>query len=144
MAVNNGTILFHQLMTVTLINRTRLKDFLRKMIAREGKKLVTIDFIFCSDKYLQRINKEYLDHDDLTDIITFELSESGAALTSEIYISVERVKENAAIFKSSMQKELHRVMFHGVLHLCGYGDKTAKEKMVMKGKEDQYLQKYFE
>jgi rRNA maturation RNase YbeY len=144
MAVNNGTIRFHQLMTVTLINRTRLKDFLRKMIAREGKKLVTIDFIFCSDKYLQRINKEYLDHDDLTDIITFELSESGAALTSEIYISVERVKENAAIFKSSMQKELHRVMFHGVLHLCGYGDKTAKEKMVMKGKEDQYLQKYFE
>jgi rRNA maturation RNase YbeY len=144
MAVNNGTIRFHQLMTVTLINRTRLKDFLRKMIAREGKKLVTIDFIFCSDKYLQRINKEYLDHDDLTDIITFELSESGAALTSEIYISVERVKENAATFKSSMQKELHRVMFHGVLHLCGYGDKTAKEKMVMKGKEDQYLQKYFE
>jgi rRNA maturation RNase YbeY len=144
MAVNNGTIRFHQLMTVTLINRTRLKDFLRKMIAREGKKLVTIDFIFCSDKYLQRINKEYLDHDDLTDIITFELSESGTALTSEIYISVERVKENAAIFKSSMQKELHRVMFHGVLHLCGYGDKTAKEKMVMKGKEDQYLQKYFE
>jgi rRNA maturation RNase YbeY len=143
MAVSSGTIRFHELMKVALSNRTRLKDFLKKLMAREGKDLVSIDFIFCSDKYLQRINKEYLDHDDLTDIITFDLSESGTALTSEIYISVERVKENAAIFKSTFQKELHRVMFHGVLHLCGYGDKTSEQKLVMRGKEDEYLKKYF-
>jgi rRNA maturation RNase YbeY len=143
MEVNKGTIRFHELTKVTLSNRTGLKEFLKKLMVREGRDLVSIDFIFCSDKYLLRINKEYLDHDDLTDIITFDLSDVGDALTSEIYISVERVKENASIFNSTFQRELHRVIFHGVLHLCGYGDKTSEEKLVMRGKEDEYLKKYF-
>jgi rRNA maturation RNase YbeY len=143
MAGSIGTIRFHELMKVSLGRRTRLKEFLRKLMKREGRKLISIDFIFCSDKYLLRINKEYLDHDDLTDIITFDLSDSSGALTSEIYISVERVKENAQIFQSGFERELHRVMFHGALHLCGYGDKTSEEKLVMRGKEEEYLKMYF-
>lgn len=143
MAGSTGTIRFHELMKVNLSSRTRLKEFLRKLMKREGRTLISVDFIFCSDKYLLRINKEYLDHDDLTDIITFDLSDADGALTSEIYISVERVKENASIFNSGFQRELHRVMFHGVLHLCGYGDKTSEEKLVMRGKEEEYLKKYF-
>jgi rRNA maturation RNase YbeY len=144
MEVSKGTIRFHELLKVSLGARTKLKEFLKKLMAREGRSLLSIDFIFCSDKYLLQINQEYLDHDDLTDIITFDLSDSGNALTSEIYISVERVKENAAIFNSTFQRELHRVMFHGVLHLCGYGDKTSEEKLVMRAKEDEYLKKYLD
>jgi rRNA maturation RNase YbeY len=144
MAGSNGTIRFHELMKVTLNNRTRLKEFLKRLMTREGKDLVSVDFIFCSDKYLLRINKQYLDHDDLTDIITFDLSDTRNALTSEIYISVERVKENAALYDSTFQRELHRVIFHGILHLCDYGDKNSEEKLVMRGKEEEYLKKYFD
>jgi rRNA maturation RNase YbeY len=102
-----------------------------------------VDFIFCSDEYLLKINREYLKHDDFTDIITFDLSEREGRLVSEIYISVERVRENAAHFGVGFEKELHRVMFHGLLHLCGYKDKSVEEVKVMRGKEEEYLQQYF-
>lgn len=99
-------------------------------------------FIFCSDAYLLEINRQYLQHDYYTDIITFDLGEAGN-IDGEIYISVERVKENAGLMQTSFKEELHRVIFHGVLHLCGYKDKLKSERLEMRSKEDRLLQLYF-
>jgi rRNA maturation RNase YbeY len=101
-----------------------------------------IKVIFCTDDYLLRINKEFLQHDTLTDIITFPFSRPGEPLLSDIYISVERVRENAGIFGKPFLEELHRVIFHGLLHLCGYKDKTTPQQKVMRGKEGEYLERY--
>jgi rRNA maturation RNase YbeY len=124
-------------------NRNKLKAFIVRLIKKEGKEIDHINFIFCDDDYLITINKQYLNHDTYTDIITFELSNKGAQLISDIYISVERVKENAKAFNTSFNNELYRVIFHGCLHLCGYKDKTKKEVYLMREKEVYYLQKYF-
>jgi rRNA maturation RNase YbeY len=110
---------------------------------KEGKQVDTINFIFCTDQYLLGLNKKHLNHDTLTDIITFEYNPPGQALLSDIYISVERVKENALVFKTSFSRELHRVIFHGVLHLCGYKDKKPEESKLMRLKEEEYLKKWF-
>ena len=136
-------ISFHELVGVRLNGRRRLKAFLEDLVRREGREVQRVDFIFCSDEYLLKINQEYLKHDDYTDIVTFDLSEHEGRMVSDIYISAERVRENASQFGVSFEKELHRVMFHGVLHLCGYKDKSAKEVKVMRGKEEEYLRKYF-
>ena len=136
-------ISFHELVLVRLRGRKGLKKFLEDLIRLEGREIERVDFIFCSDEYLLKINREYLKHDDFTDIITFDLSEREGRLVSEIYISVERVRENAAHFGVGFEKELHRVMFHGLLHLCGYKDKSVEEVKVMRGKEEEYLQQYF-
>ena len=136
-------ISFHELVLVRLRGRKGLKKFLEDLIRREGREIERVDFIFCSDEYLLKINREYLKHDDFTDIITFDLSGREGKLVSEIYISVERVRENAAHFGVGFEKELHRVMFHGLLHLCGYKDKSVEEVKVMRGKEEEYLQQYF-
>ena len=101
-----------------------------------------MNYIFCNDKRLLDINQQYLKHDYYTDIITFNLSEEDNKITGEIYISVDRVKENAELLGLSTAAELHRVIFHGALHLCGYKDKTSGEKVKMRGKEDYYLFKY--
>ena len=106
-------------------------------------KLDALRYIFCSDKYLLEINRQYLNHDYYTDIITFNLSNHPEAVQGEIYISIDRVKDNARQFNASFTQELHRVIFHGALHLCGYKDKTAKEEKLMREKEDQYLALYF-
>lgn len=99
-----------------------------------------LDFIFCSDDYLLNINQQFLAHDTFTDIITFDYSEpsksTSKAIVGEIYISIERVKENAKTFKTSYLNELHRVMIHGVLHLCGFKDKKAAEQVEMRAQED--------
>jgi probable rRNA maturation factor len=108
-------------------------------MAKEKKPFNSIDYIFCSDDYLLGINKTYLGHDDLTDVITFDLSNPKEAIISEVYISVERVKENALLFKTTFVSELHRVMLHGALHLCGFKDKTSKQKKEIREKEDYYL-----
>jgi probable rRNA maturation factor len=121
--------------------RSKLKNFLVSIFRREHVKLETLTYVFCSDDYLLHINKTHLNHDSLTDIITFDLSE-GQRIVGEIYISVDRVRENAAIFKSNFQIELRRVIFHGVLHLCGYGDKTPAEKLSMRAAEDKYLESF--
>lgn len=97
-----------------------------------------INFIFCDDDYLLKINKEYLDHDTLTDIITFDYS-VGNELHADIFISEERVRDNAADFKVSFDEELMRVMAHGVLHLCGYKDKLSEEEKIMRKKEDEKI-----
>lgn len=117
--------------------------FLKRLCMKEGKQVDTINFIFCTDQYLLELNKKHLNHDTLTDIITFEYNPPGQALLSDIYISIERVRENALVFKTSFSRELHRVIFHGVLHLCGYKDKKPEESKLMRFKEEEYLQKWF-
>ena len=136
------TIQFNFLEPVSLKDRTRLRQFLVSLFKKEGKKLGDLQYIFCSDDYLLDINRQYLNHDYYTDIITFDLSEKGHPINAEIYISVDRVRENAANYNSSFRKELHRVMFHGILHLCGYKDKKPKDAKIMRQMEDKWLIAY--
>lgn len=124
-------------------NRTKLKGFLLNLFKSEGYTVDFINYIFCSDAFLLNINRQYLKHNTYTDIVTFLLSENMAPIASDIYISVERVKENAKVFQVTFLHELHRVIFHGVLHLCGYSDKNQKQKEKMRLKEDYYLNLYF-
>lgn len=121
-----------------------MQDFIPVIFKKEGKKLESLSFIFCSDNYLLEINKHFLKHDYYTDIISFDLSEPKSALISgEIYISVDRVKENAKDMRISFEEEMKRVLFHGTLHLCGYRDKRKADVQQMRVKEDEYL-KLFE
>ena len=126
-----------------LRNRTVLKSFLRGLARREAHRIDSLQYIFCDDKQLLGINRDFLNHHDLTDIITFTYSEQAGRIVGEIYISVPRVRENASIYGSSFTRELHRVIFHGLLHLCGYKDKLKADQQVMRGKEDHYLDLYF-
>lgn len=129
-----------------LKDKRKLSAFLDGLVHKHLKniKKVGLSYIFCSDEYLLQINQAFLDHDTLTDIITFDLSERSGELAGEIYISIERVKENAVKFGVSYNNELHRVIFHGALHLCGFGDKKATDKKEMRQMEDQCLAQYFE
>lgn len=127
---------------ITLERRKQLKIFILDIFKKENKKLGSLRYIFCSDKELLQINRQYLHHDFFTDIITFDLGTAGT-IEGEIYISVERVKENARVWHTTIKEELHRVIFHGVLHLCGYKDKLKKEEKEMRRKEDRLLQSYF-
>lgn len=106
-----------------------------RVIENSGFQLKQINFIFCSDDYLLGINKQYLNHNTFTDIITFPYSSGKQALEADIYISIDRVKENALKHKEAFQDELHRVMIHGVLHLLGYKDKSPSQKATMRKKE---------
>jgi len=120
--------------------KAALKDFVEQLFRLEGKELESINYVFCSDSYLIEINRSFLNHDDYTDTITFDLSESiDAPIIGEIYISTERVKENANKFNVSFPLEMLRVVFHGALHLCGYKDKNPKEIKSMRAKEQYYL-----
>lgn len=132
---------FFQDVNPSLTKRTQLKKFIENSFKKEGKRLESLNFIFCTDKALLEINRQYLKHDFYTDIITFDLSDSDS-VKAEIYISIDRVRENALVHKVAFKKELHRVLFHGVLHLCGYKDKKKAEIKAMREKEDFYLQKY--
>lgn len=128
---------------IGLSHRSELKLFITSLFKKERKKLAGIRYIFCSDDYLLQVNRQFLDHDYYTDIITFDLTEPGQSINAEVYISVDRVRDNAKHFTSSLQNELHRVIFHGALHLCGYRDKTQEEKTLMRKIEDKYLGLYF-
>ncbi|MBR9913563.1 MAG: rRNA maturation RNase YbeY [Algicola sp.] len=121
-----------------LENQKVLSEWISNTIQSEGCKAGEINYIFCDDAYLYKLNLEYLNHDTLTDIISFDYS-VGKELHGDIYISVERVTENAKDFKVSFHNELHRVMIHGILHYCGYKDKTDKDAELMRKKEDDYL-----
>ncbi|MGV3508355.1 MAG: rRNA maturation RNase YbeY [Sphingobacteriaceae bacterium] len=125
----------------TLKEKIHLRSWVKQTILSEGKKLKELNFIFCSDSYLLEINKQYLNHDTLTDIVTFDNSESYGSISGDIFISVDRIRENAAKFKATERDELHRVMIHGTLHLLGFKDKTTAQKALMTSKEDQHLQK---
>jgi len=131
---------FHNEIEFVLQNQGELQRWIKKVITSENKEMGEINYIFCSDEYLLERNIKYLDHDTLTDIITFNYCK-GKIITSDIMISIDRVKENSTIFDNSFSEELHRVMIHGILHLIGYDDKTEKEKKLMKEKENFYLKK---
>ena len=137
-------IAFHELVPVSVKDKRKLKSFIYTLFKKEGRLLNSMDIIFCSDAYLLEINKHHLQHDFYTDIITFYLSDvKNGPIMAELYISIDRVKENALFIKTSFSNELHRVIFHGALHLCGYGDKGKKDIVLMRGKEDEYLESYF-
>jgi probable rRNA maturation factor len=112
--------------------------WITEVIRLEKRRISSVNYIFCSDRYLLKLNREFLNHDTLTDIITFDES-AGKLISGEIYISVERIKENSVKFGSSFNDELHRVMIHGILHSIGYRDKKPKEISVMRKKEEAYL-----
>jgi probable rRNA maturation factor len=128
---------------ITLKERTRLKEFLMKLFKKEKTRLASLNYIFCSDEFLLSINQQFLNHDFYTDIITFDLSETKNSVEGEIYISIDRIKENSGKEKTTFVNELHRVIFHGALHLSGYKDKTVKEIKKMRVAEDYYLKRYF-
>lgn len=128
--------------SLTLPNRRGLKTFIATLIKREGHQLEGINYVFCSDAFLLDINQRFLQHDYYTDIITFGLSEPGMPIEAEIYISVDRVKDNAKREGSTFRTEMLRVILHGALHLCGYKDKSSKQVKEMRGKEDEYLSLY--
>ncbi len=122
----------------TLKNKTVLKHWITSIIEKKKRKSGEISFIFCSDEYLLNINKQYLNHDTYTDIITFDYSQENVKLniSGDIYVSIERVKENASKFSKSFEEELHRILIHGTLHLLGYKDKTKIAKTEMTKQED--------
>ena len=121
-----------------LVNQEKITEWVTNTIHKENCKLEEISYIFCDDNYLLNLNINYLDHDTLTDIISFDYS-VGKIISGDIFISIERVKENAENFKVDFKNELHRVIIHGILHYCGYKDKTEDEKKEMRYKEDYYL-----
>lgn len=123
------------------LDQPKTIEWIKNSIQKEGKNTSEISFIFCSDDYLLDINRQYLDHDYYTDIITFDYVE-GDDVSGDVFISIDRVRENAETFQVSFQNELNRIIIHGVLHLLGYKDKEADEKKMMTGKEDYYLGDY--
>jgi probable rRNA maturation factor len=136
--------LFYNEVSFSLSNRTKLKLFIPNIFRLEATKpLEQLNYIFCTDEYLLHVNREFLKHDYYTDIITFDLSEENGTITGEIYISIDRVRDNARQNNVRLYEELHRVIFHGALHLCGYGDKAPKEVKQMRAKENFYMEKYF-
>ncbi len=136
---DESPIQFHtEDVTLNLSHPDLLQQWIRSVLLQENCRLESLNFIFCSDEYLHQINLEYLQHDTFTDIITFPY-QAPPVVEGDIFISVERVRENAQTFQVPFETELHRVMIHGVLHLCGYLDKSPKEKEAMSKKETEAL-----
>lgn len=131
-------ISFNYELDFTLENEQSYEDWLSEVISSENKTEGEINYIFCDDDYLLEINQLYLDHDTLTDIISFDYS-IGNDLHGDIFISIDRVRENALDFNVSFQEELKRVMVHGVLHYCGYKDKSENDEKLMREKEDEKM-----
>jgi len=127
----------------SLKNTTNLKHFIELIFRKEMQTLDSINYIFCSDRVILEINKKYLNHDFYTDVITFDLSPDNKSISAEVYISIERVRDNAKQLGLSIKAELHRVLFHAALHLCGYNDKKKKGKEIMRKRENELLDKYF-
>jgi rRNA maturation RNase YbeY len=130
---------FSEDVSFTLKQKLKVRNWIHRTITSEGYKLGELSFIFTSDDYLLNINRDYLKHDTYTDIITFDNSEEENRITGDIFISIERVRENSSKFQVDENDELHRVMIHGTLHLLGYPDKGKEAKAIMTGKEDHYL-----
>jgi rRNA maturation RNase YbeY len=127
--------------TFSLKEKLKHKAWLNEVAKQEGKKILELSYVFCSDDYLLQINKEYLNHDTLTDIVTFDNSEDPKKIEGDIFISIDRVKENGEKLGTSAT-ELERVMVHGLLHLLGYKDKKKEDKALMTEKEDFYIKQY--
>ncbi len=138
-----GKIIFHFLYKkFNLKNRKVLKEFVVKLFENEKKDIGDINYIFCSDDFLFKINLDYLNHDYYTDIITFPLHNKSEPIAADIFISIERIKENSLLYKVSFKDELLRTIIHGALHLCGYKDKTKAQIKEIRRKEDEYLLQY--
>ena len=133
-------ILFHFETDFNLNKKQKIKEWIKKCILSEGFLVGDINFVFCNDKFLIERNIQFLNHNSLTDIITFNNSDD-KTLSADILISVERVKENSITFTNNFSEELNRVMIHGILHLIGYNDKTEKQKEEMRKKENIYISK---
>jgi probable rRNA maturation factor len=127
----------------SLPDRTALKKFIEALFRRQRRSLASLNYVFCSDAYLLSVNRQFLHHDFYTDILTFDLSDPGKPMTAEIYISIDRVRDNAGNYDASFKKELHRVIFHGALHLCGFDDKKPKKAQIMRKMEEKCLKTYF-
>lgn len=138
--MNKETIyFFSEEVKFTLPNKGKIRGWIKEIILREKKELGNLNFIFCKDSYLNEINIKYLNHDTLTDIITFDLSEKPNQISGDIFISIERVIDNSKTFKSNISSELNRVISHGILHLIGYNDQNTKDALIIRKKEDYYL-----
>jgi rRNA maturation RNase YbeY len=124
-----------------LENEAHYEDWISRIIESEGFDEGEINYIFCDDEYLHKINVEYLDHDTLTDIISFDYT-VGNLIQGDIFVSIERVHDNASDFNVSFEDELKRVLSHGVLHYCGYKDKSPKDEALMRSKEDEKMQMF--
>lgn len=122
-----------------LTHSERIHDWVSYTIANEGYSLTELNYIFCSDEYLHKINIDYLDHDYYTDIITFDNSDESQTVEGDVFISIDRVRDNAQDQGIPFEHELRRVIIHGVLHLVGYNDKTTSEQEAMREKENAYL-----
>lgn len=130
---------FSEEISFSLDHPRKTSSWIKSIIKKERHQLKEINYIFCSDSFLLKLNQDFLNHNTLTDIITFNNSENKSVLEGEIYISIDRVKENASKFKSKFQDELDRVIIHGVLHLMGYIDKKSPDKALMRKKEEACL-----
>lgn len=133
-----GIQYFNEDVPLPKLKKRKSTNWIKETILTEGKRVGDISFIFCSDNYLLEVNKTYLDHDYFTDIITFDYVE-GSLINGDIFISVDRVRENSIEFKTTFDDELNRILIHGVLHLLGYKDKKEKDKLLMTEKEDFFL-----
>ena len=136
--MGESKISFQSVGTFSLKTEAAVTSCIKALVKQELREIDAITIVFCDDNYLHKINLEFLDHDTYTDIITFDYS-AGNEIFGEIYISVDRVSENAKKYKQTFENEIHRVMIHGVLHLCGYKDKLTEEKQIMRDKENHYL-----
>ena len=132
---------FHYETDFTSLDASLYTKWINSIIQSENFELGALEYIFCDDAYLLNINQQYLDHDTYTDIITFDYTE-GSSISGDIFISLERVQENAVTFKEPFLQELHRVIAHGVLHLMGYKDKTEKDAAIMRAKEEEKIQMF--
>ena len=132
---------FHFKSDFLMDNPSYYADWINRIIESEGFASGQIDYIFCTDDYLLELNLQYLNHDTFTDIITFDYTD-GKTVSADIFISTERVKENAEAFKVDFDTELRRVMSHGVLHLTGYGDKSPNQKKIMRNKEEEKIKMF--
>lgn len=134
----SGFSFFTKDISFSLDNQKSIENWILLSISTEDKSVGEITYIFCSDDYLYQMNLEHLNHDTYTDIITFNYCEN-SIISGDIFISIDRVKENANTFNTTFQNELHRVIIHGILHLVGFNDKTIEDKALMRSKEDFYL-----
>ncbi len=132
-------LFFEEDIKFTLKDKKHIRQWIYDTIVKEEKSLENLNFIFCSDAYLLDINIQYLKHHTFTDIITFDNSEKKNSISGDIFISIERIKENAKAYETTFVNELHRVIIHGTLHLLDYTDKTKEAKILMTHKENEYL-----
>ena len=137
--MNRLEIFFEDIQPLAL-RKIILKSYIKHLIINEDKNFGDINIVLCSDNYLLKMNQQYLEHNHYTDIITFNYVE-GRTISGDLFISFDRIKDNAESYKTEIKNELFRVIFHGILHLVGYNDKTKDEKKVMREKEDYYLEK---